>query len=118
MVRSLAFYRALGFDVPDGADDSPHVEIPLPGGLRLLLDTEGTIRSFDPRWTAPSGSNRAGLALECGDPAEVDITYQRMVDAGFTGHLAPWDALWGQRYACLHDPDGNGVDLFAALPQP
>ena len=24
-------------------------------------------------------------------------------------------AFWGQRYATLRDPDGNGVDLFAAL---
>ena len=48
--RSLAFYRALGFDVPDDAASSPHVEIALPGGLRLLLDTEDVIRSFDPEW--------------------------------------------------------------------
>jgi uncharacterized glyoxalase superfamily protein PhnB len=81
-----------------------------------MLDTEDTIRSFDPGWTAPQGSTRAGLALECADPADVDATYQRMVDAGFAGHLAPWDAFWGQRYASLRDPDGNGVDLFAALP--
>ena len=114
--RSLPFYRALGFEVPDGAEDAPHVEIPLPGGLRLLLDTEDTIRSFDAGWTAPTGSARAGLALECADPAEVDATYQRMVDAGFDGHLEPWDAFWGQHYAVLHDPDGNSVDLFAALP--
>jgi catechol 2,3-dioxygenase-like lactoylglutathione lyase family enzyme len=118
MDRSLPFYRALSFEVPDGAEDAPHVEIPLPGGLRLMLDTEDTIRSFNPSWTAPKGSSRAGLALECADPAEVDATYQRMVDAGFDCHLAPWDAFWGQRYACLLDPDGNGVDLFAALPQP
>ena len=37
-------------------------------------------------------------------------------DAGHVGHLDPWDAVWGQRYATLHDPDGNSVDLFAALP--
>ena len=115
MGRSLRFYEALGFDVPEGAEEAPHVEIPLPAGLRLLLDTEDTIRSFDPSWTAPEGSHRAGLALECGDPEEVDVTHQRMVNAGYEGHLAPWDAFWGQRYACLHDPDGNGVDLFAAL---
>jgi hypothetical protein len=22
------------------------------------------------------------------------------------------DAFWGMRYALVHDPDGNGVDLF------
>ena len=63
-----------------------------------------------------SGSPRAALAFECADPAEVDSIYQSMVAAGFEGHLEPWDAFWGQRYATLRDPDGNGVDLFAPLP--
>ena len=26
------------------------------------------------------------------------------------------DAFWGQRYTTVLDPDGNSVDLFAALP--
>ncbi|MEC4019520.1 VOC family protein, partial [Streptomyces sp. H27-D2] len=38
------------------------------------------------------------------------------VAAGYTGHKQPWDAFWGQRYASVQDPDGNTVDLFAALP--
>jgi uncharacterized glyoxalase superfamily protein PhnB len=29
--------------------------------------------------------------------------------------MEPWDAFWGQRYAVVHDPDGNGVDLFCPL---
>jgi uncharacterized glyoxalase superfamily protein PhnB len=117
MGRSLAFYRDLGLDVPaDATGGAPHVEIPLPGGLRLLLDPVTTIQSFDPGWTAPTGSARAGLALECSSPAEVDEVWAAMVAAGHAGHLEPWDAVWGQRYATLTDPDGNGVDLFAALP--
>jgi hypothetical protein len=31
-------------------------------------------------------------------------------------HKLPWDAFWGMRYAVVHDPDGNGVDLFSPLP--
>ena len=27
----------------------------------------------------------------------------------------PWDAFWGHRYACVSDPGGNLVDLFAGL---
>ena len=88
----------------------------LAGGFRILFDPESTIRSFDPEWTpAQAGSPRAALAFECADPAEVDATYVAMTTAGFDGHLEP-DAFWGQRYATLRDPDGNGVDLFAALP--
>jgi uncharacterized glyoxalase superfamily protein PhnB len=46
----------------------------------------------------------------------VDKRYGELVAAGYEGHKEPWDAFWGMRYAVLHDPDGNGVDLFAALP--
>jgi uncharacterized glyoxalase superfamily protein PhnB len=45
----------------------------------------------------------------------VDDTYRALVESGAGGHLAPWDAFWGQRYAVVADPDGNHVDLFAPL---
>ena len=114
MARSLAFYRRLGIDVPADADDQPHVEAQLPGGVRIAWDTIDVIRSFDAGWTTPSGGHGVGLAFACDSPAEVDSTYAALVDAGYDGHLEPWDAFWGQRYAVVHDPDGNSVDLFAA----
>ncbi|MFE9423586.1 VOC family protein [Kitasatospora sp. NPDC006697] len=114
MAASLAFYRRLGLDLPAEADGEPHVEHRLPGGLRLAWDTEQTVRSFDPGWTPGTGGHRIGLAFDCGTPAAVDTAYAELTAAGYHGHLAPWDAFWGQRYAVVHDPDGNGVDLFAA----
>ena len=112
--RSLDFYRRLGLDVP-AADDSGHVEIELPGGTRLMLDTEAVVKSFDPSWTPPGpGGHRIGLAFECASPADVDRVVGELAEAGAAVHLAPFDAPWGQRYATVHDPDGNGVDLFAA----
>jgi hypothetical protein len=44
---SLAFYRRVGLEIPADADEQPHVELDLPGGLRLAWDTEATIQSFD-----------------------------------------------------------------------
>jgi catechol 2,3-dioxygenase-like lactoylglutathione lyase family enzyme len=116
MNRALAFYRRLGLEFPADAETQPHAEATLPGGIRLLLDTVDTVRSFDPSWQPPTGGARAGLAFRCDNPAEVDKVYEEMVAAGFKGHKDPWDAAWGQRYALLHDPDGNAVDLFAPLP--
>jgi len=113
MARSLAFYRRLALDAPASADTEPHVEIELPGGLRLALDTQETIRSFDPEWQPPSGGHRMSLAFRCDTPAEVDQIYGELVEQGYEGHKAPWDAFWGQRYAEVLDPDGNTVDLFA-----
>ncbi|MDV9173697.1 VOC family protein [Streptomyces sp. W16] len=116
MAASVAFYRRLGFGFPEGAEEQPHAEVQLPGGLRLLLDTEDTVRSFHASWQPPTGgSGRAALALLCADSAEVDQVYEELVGAGYHGELKPWDAFWGQRYAVVHDPDGNGVDLFAPL---
>ncbi len=115
MARSLAFYRQLGLDLPTDADTQPHAELTLPGGTRLAWDTIETIRSFDPDFQASSGNSSIGLAFRLNTPAEVDATYERLVAAGYHGHKAPWDAPWGQRYALIHDPDGNNVDLFAPL---
>jgi uncharacterized glyoxalase superfamily protein PhnB len=116
MGRSLAFYRRLGLDIPAAADTEPHVEVTLPGGLRLAWDTVDIIRSFDPDWTPPTGGARVSLAFACDSPAEVDRVYADLVEAGYAGHRPPWDAFWGQRYAIVLDPDGNNVDLFAPLP--
>ncbi|GAA4053153.1 VOC family protein [Streptomyces shaanxiensis] len=115
MAASVTFYRRLGFAFPQGSESEPHAEAELPGGLRLLLDTEETVRSFHAGWQPPTGGSRAGLALRCADPGEVDTVYEELVAAGYHGELKPWDAFWGQRYATVQDPDGNGVDLFAPL---
>ncbi len=116
MAASLDFYRRLGLDLPADAADEPHVEVTLPGGMRLAFDPVTTITSFDPTWQPPSGSPRVSLAFLVDTPADVDALHDELVEAGHRSHLAPFDAPWGQRYATVHDPDGNGVDLFAPLP--
>jgi catechol 2,3-dioxygenase-like lactoylglutathione lyase family enzyme len=115
MARSLDFYRELGLDFPGDAAQKPHVEATLPGGVRLGWDTVEEIRSFDPQWTEPSGGARIGLAFLVDSPEEVDATYARLTSRGYDGQREPWDAHWGQRYATVNDPDGNGVDLFCPL---
>src|SRR5437588_8476510 len=117
MARSLKFYRQLGAPFADGAEDSEHghAEAQLADGFRLLLDTEAEVLSFDPDWRPPAGEPRASIAFHCGSPADVDELYAKAVEAGGRSHKEPWDAFWGQRYAQLRDPDGNGVDLYANL---
>jgi uncharacterized glyoxalase superfamily protein PhnB len=116
MGPAMAFYRRLGIEFHMGSEDDDHAEAMLPGGLRFALDTEASVQSFDPSWTAPTGDHRASLAFLCDSPAEVDRLYEELTAAGYEGHLPPFDAPWLQRYAMVHDPDGNGVDLFAPLP--
>jgi catechol 2,3-dioxygenase-like lactoylglutathione lyase family enzyme len=114
MARSLAFYRQLGIDLPAEADQQPHVDAEVPGGLRLAWDTVETIHSFDPDWRPPSGGRgRVSLAFRFDTPAEVDSAYKKLVSLDYEGYKEPWDAFWGMRYAVVHDPDGNGIDLFS-----
>ena len=114
MAATLAFYRRLGLEIPVDADHQPHVDIELGDGMRLAWDTEETIRSYDPGWSPPSAAgHRVALAFACDSPADVDAAWAELTAAGYEGHLPPWDAFWGMRYAIVHDPDGTPVDLFA-----
>ena len=115
MATTLAFYRALGLDIPTGNENEPYVEVITPNGYRLSWNALTMVKEIDPEWKEPVGQ-RVGVAFKCDSTAEVDATYQCLVAAGYRGHKEPWDAFWGQRYAQIEDPDGNIVDLFAPLP--
>ncbi|WP_280318404.1 VOC family protein [Nocardia wallacei] len=115
LAASLAFYRRLGLEF--GEDFGGHIEATLPGGFRLTLDTDENVRSFAPNAVAElrGEAGRLGLGFECDSPGAVDALYAELTDAGYHGELKPFDAFWGQRYATVHDPDGNSVDLYAPL---
>ena len=115
MERSIAFYRRLGLDFPEGAEQEQHVEAQLQGGMRYALDSEEVMRMFDPEWQRPTGGHSVGGAFRCESPQDVDRVYAELLEAGGSAHKEPWDAFWGQRYAQLADPDGVPVDLFAPL---
>lgn len=108
LAASLAFYRLLGLEFPVGAEKAPHVEAELPGGTRLMWDPL-------PQGRAAPGGGGPQLAFRCDSPAVVDALYAELTEAGYRGTTPPWDAVWGQRYAVVADPDDNGVDLFAPL---
>jgi len=113
MAETIRFYRLLGLDVPETPDEG-HVDTFLPNGVRFMLDSEETMRSFREGWEREQG-NQIALAFECASPGEVDELYAGATEAGFHGEKEPWDAFWGQRYAQLQDPNGVSVDLYAAL---
>jgi catechol 2,3-dioxygenase-like lactoylglutathione lyase family enzyme len=115
MEATLRFYRLLDLAIPDGVADEPFVEVITPNGYRISWNTLEMIKGIDPDFVENPVGQRISLAFKCDSPAEVDAAYERIVAAGYSSHKAPWDAFWGQRYATVVDPDGNTVDLFAAL---
>jgi uncharacterized glyoxalase superfamily protein PhnB len=114
MAAALRFYRLIGLDIPEGAEQEDHAEV-YASGYRIAWDTITMIKSFNPDWNEHPTGQRMTLAFKCADAAEVDKLYAEVIAAGYGSHKAPWDAFWGQRYAVVIDPDGNMVDLFAAL---
>ena len=117
MARALAFYRRLGLEFPEGAENEGHVEAELGGGIRLMIDTEEVMRSFDPEWRRPTEGHLVGGAFRCETPEEVDAVYADLLANGGSAYKEPWDAFWGQRYAQVRDPDGTVIDLYAQLPE-
>ena len=57
-----------GLDIPAEADGEPHVDVGLPGGLRLAFDTEATIASFHPAWKPGSGAAGWAWRSRCPTP--------------------------------------------------
>jgi uncharacterized glyoxalase superfamily protein PhnB len=114
LAATIAFYRALGCDLPDpdAGELGDHIECDL-GGVRLMFDTEEVVRSFsDESW---SGAGRITLAAQCDSPADVDRLHDQLAAMGRGSQLAPFDAFWGQRYASVLDPDENRLHLYAPL---
>ncbi|PZG55669.1 glyoxalase [Spongiactinospora gelatinilytica] len=116
MDASMAFYARLGLEFAIDPRSPEHAGCDLPGGLHVMLDTEKFRTPFLPGWSAPGGGPRTLLCFEFDTPAGVDAKYAELVAAGHRGIAEPFDAFWGMRYATVADPDGSGVDLYAALP--
>ncbi|XEC96076.1 VOC family protein [Paenibacillus tarimensis] len=111
MKKSLDFYRILGLKIPELANYEQHVEV-AQNGFRLAFDTQEMIKDIYGGWDEPIG-HRIELAFLCDSREAVDELFNQIREHGFSGHREPWDAVWGQRYAIVQDPDGNLISLFA-----
>lgn len=111
MKASLDFYRLLGLDIPESANNEQHVEI-AQGGCRLAFDPMEVAKEVYGEWEKPAG-HRIELAFLCDTRDALNALYEKIVDKGYVGYREPWDAFWGQRYAIVQDPDGNRISLFA-----
>jgi uncharacterized glyoxalase superfamily protein PhnB len=111
--KSVQFYKLLGVDLKKFGE-TDHYEATTASGVRLLLDSVDVIRSFEPHYK-PAHGNGMTLCFKQGSAKDVDQMYATLIHAGFQSVKEPWNAFWGQRYACVADPDKNQIDLFAIL---
>lgn len=111
--QAVTFYALLGVDLKE-AGSPDHFEGSTQCGVRIMVDSVQLTRQLNPAWQEPSGCGIL-LCFKQASPEEVDTLFARVVAAGFSVVKEPWNAIWGQRYASIKDPDGNQIDLFAAL---
>ena len=114
MARATQFYRRLGVDVPEDADDKDFVEVGM-SGLTFFLSTKEQNARWDPARKEISGDGyRMILEFYLQDPAALDAKYDELTGFGYASHVAPYDVTPTLRFALVDDPDGNTVLLSAA----
>ena len=101
MARSVAFYEALGFERIAGGPGARFTSYAVGEGY-LNLTVEG---GQGVRWWG-----RAIFHV-----SDVDVMHARAVAAGFSPEFAPRDAVWGERYFHLRDPDGHELSFARPL---
>jgi predicted lactoylglutathione lyase len=111
LARSLAFYRRLGVDFPDGAEERRDVQVSLGGGHHLVIST--TFGPNNVQGDAPSGRSRIALEFFVEGNEAVDATYRELVEAGYRGHREPFLTNFNAYMALVDDPDGNTVLVTA-----
>jgi uncharacterized glyoxalase superfamily protein PhnB len=115
MSASLDFYRRLGIAVPGGGEDAAHVQLRMPGGLSLELDTGESARLWHSAWRADPAGARVVIGFSLPSREAVDERYTELTSAGCTGRQPPFDAFWGARWAIVADPDGNDIGLMSPV---
>ena len=115
MRRTLQFYRRLGLDIPDDADEKRFVMHRMPSGVTIFFDTV-FFPGHDPeRQPAARGSYNIALEFYARTRAAVDGLFTELTDLGYTGRKPPWKSD-GPYAAIVEDPDGNPILITAEDP--
>lgn len=116
MAASVAFYRLLGLTIDDTRPYSAHhIDVVMPGGFTLELDSIEFAKRWDAGWRGTSGAARNVIGFNLPSRQAVDDLFAKVAAAGYPGQQAPYDAFWGARYAVIEDPDGNPVGLMSPI---
>ena len=119
MDAAVRFYRSLGLSIPDDAvrrSGGHHLEIEMPNGMTLELDSIVLAKAYNAGWSpAAGGGCKSVIGFAVATREAVDARYAELTGAGSIGRQPPMDAFWGARYAIVEDPDGNHVGLMSPI---
>ena len=102
MARAVRFYEALGFSKAYGGEVAAFTS------FRVGMGHLNLARADD---EPPSrGGVRVIFYVD-----DVDAMYAHALARGFTPDTSPRDAVWGERYFHLTDPDGHALSFARPL---
>ena len=119
MDKTVAFYRALGVDIPESAlwrtpTGVHHVDIRMPSGMIVHFDSAALAKTYNKGWCEPGNVGaRTVIGFRVGARDAVDRIHDKLTKLGYRATQAPYDAFWGARYAIIEDPDGNHVGVMS-----
>jgi predicted lactoylglutathione lyase len=108
LVRAKEFWSLLGWQsTPRHANAAV---ISFANGMSLVLHEPEFARLWDPAYAGPAAGSTV-VDINVSSREAVDDTHARIVAAGFTSSVEPWDTFFGARYAIVCDADGHRVGL-------
>jgi predicted lactoylglutathione lyase len=111
MSAALQFYRRLGLEIPQGAENESFVQLQMESGVTIFWDTFFAKRHY-PDIEPAAGGSRVMLEFFLEDEAAVDAKYEELLGYGYPGPMRPEQTV-GPYAAMVEDPDGNLVLLTA-----
>jgi uncharacterized glyoxalase superfamily protein PhnB len=117
MQESLAFYRRLGIDIPDGevwrTHTGAHHAKTAPGEMEAQFESLKLAHAYNAGFGAERRRVVVGVELESREA--VDALWRALISESVQGLQPPYDAFWGARLAIVEDPDGNPVSLSSPV---
>lgn len=109
MSSAIAFYRCIGFMIPQDINtESPLHIVNNESPIELILIPESQIEEEPIEIYEVI---QIGYATKEG----VDKAYDKAVSNGCKIITKPWDTFWGTRSAKITDPDGHNILLFTKI---
>ena len=102
MPRAVKFYQTLGFDIVHGGEDASFTSLKVGKGYLNLIT-----QPVDRHW---SWWGRVIFYV-----SDVDALYQRALACELDPDTTPKDAVWGERFFHLTDPDGHELSFARPL---
>ncbi|MEL6985051.1 MAG: VOC family protein [Actinomycetota bacterium] len=110
--RAKEFWAVLGF--PWSPRHPKAAVIAFDSGMNLVVHEPEFARLWDPAFSGPSAGSTV-VDINVASRADVDDLHERVLAAGFSSSVEPWDTFFGARYAIVCDADGHRVGLKSPL---